>query len=302
LPGDDFSSLLQGAAGGFAGCRKDRAMIIEQRLITPEIAADMLTRNDGNRPLRPRTWQGYAKDMLAGKWRQTHEAIAVTTSGRLINGQHRLTAVVHSGLAQVFWVAIYDSAETAMDLPIDFGARRTISDILKEDKPHVLTANAVFRYAIIRHATTPRPHETQYILRQARSAIADAVAVSRSRERFRGSAMVRAAVVCNLLLDRGSDSISRVCYKGLIESYRAWVAGENARWASVEAFNKQVPSMDRNFTPNTFCRALFAFNAENSGFKVIRISAQQEVEMLDELREKLKPLFPDLFANAKATE
>lgn len=278
-------------------------MIIEQRLITPEVAADMLTRNDGNRPLRPRTWQGYAKDMLAGKWRQTHEAIAVTASGRLINGQHRLTAVVHSGMSQLFWVAVYDSAETAMDLPIDFGARRTISDILKEDKPHVLTANAVFRYAIIRHATTPRPHETQYILQQSRSAISDAVAVSRSRERFRGSAMVRAAVVCNLLQVRLIPGVGIADHcEGVLESYRAWVAGENAMWSSVEAFNKQVPSMDRNFTPNTFCRALFAFNSANAFAKIIRISAQQEIEMLNELRENLKPIFPDLFASTKATE
>lgn len=288
--------------GVFARCTKDTTMIIEQRLITPEIAADMLTRNEGNRPLRPRTWQGYAKDMLAGKWRQTHEAIAITASGQLINGQHRLTAVVHTGISQLFWVAVYDSTETAMDLPIDFGARRTISDILKEDKPHVLTANAVFRYAIARHATTPRPHETQYILQKAVRPIGDAVEVSRSRERFRGSAMVRAAVVCNLLLLRPHETLGWMCYHGLIESYRAWVAGENAKWASVEAFNKQVPSMDRNFTPNTFCRALFAFDARNSNFKIIRISAQQEIEMLNELRENLKPIFPELFANTKAAE
>lgn len=272
-------------------------MIFEQRLITPEIAADMLTRNDGNRPLRPRTWQGYAKDMLAGKWRQTHEAIAVTTSGRLINGQHRLTAVVHSGIAQVFWVAVYDSAETAMDLPIDFGARRTISDILKEDRMHVETANAVYRYAIVRHATTPRPHETKYILERAGTAIRDAANVSRSRERFRGSAMVRAAVVCNLLLCLKLDDL---LYKDIIESYRAWVAGENAQWSSVEALNKQVPKIERNFEPNTFCRVLFAFDPSNKDCRAIRIVADQEIEMLNALRERLKPIFPSLFASKAA--
>lgn len=267
-------------------------MIFEQKLITPEIAADMLTRNDGNRPLRPRTWQGYAKDMLAGKWRQTHEAIAVAADGRLINGQHRLMAVVHSGIAQVFCVAVYSGNETAMDLPIDFGARRTISDILKEDRIRVETANAIHRYVVVRHAATPRPHETKYILQQAGNAISDAANVSRSRERFRASAMVRAAVVCSLLQCELHDPL----YKDIIESYRAWVAGENASWSSVEALNKQVPKIERNFSPNSFCRVLFAFNPLNKDCKAIRIVIEQEIHMLNALRKKLKAIFPDLFA------
>lgn len=278
-------------------------MIIEQKLITPEIAADMLTRNDGNRPMRPRVWQGYAKDMREGKWRRTHEAIAVAANGRLINGQHRLMAVVHSGIAQMFCVAVYDSNETAMDLPIDFGAKRTISDILKEDRLHVETANAIYRYVIIRHATTPRPHETQYILEQCGKVIGDAVNVSRSRERFRGSAMTRAAVVCNLLLiSRAKVDLQGLIYNGVLESYRRWVAGENAVWASVEALNKQVPKLERNFEPNTFCRVFFAFNPSNSQSKAIRILAEQEIKMLNELRDALRPIFPELFANLKAAE
>lgn len=270
-------------------------MIIEQKLITPEIAADMLTRNDGNRPMRPRVWQGYAKDMREGKWRQTHEAIAVAANGRVINGQHRLMAVTQSGIAQVFWVAVYDSDETAMDLPIDFGVRRRISEILNEDRLHVETANAIYRYAITRHSTTPRPHETQYILQQAGGAISDAANVSRRRVQFRGSAMVRAAVVCNLLRHFMS-------YENIIESYRAWVAGENASWKSVEAFNKQVPKIERCFTSNIFCRALFAFNPVNEDYRSIRLSTEQEKEMLDELAGSLKRILPDLFASTKATK
>ena len=115
--------------------------------------------------------------------------------------------------------------------------------------------------------------------------------------------MVRAAVVCNLLQVRLIPGVGIADHcEGVLESYRAWVAGENAMWRSVEAFNKQVPSMDRNFTPNTFCRALFAFNSANASARIIRISAQQEIEMLNELRENLKPIFPDLFANTKAAE
>lgn len=272
-------------------------MILEEKLITPEIASDMLTRNRGNRPLRPRTWQAYAADMKAGKWMRTHEAIAVSASGWLINGQHRLTAIANSGISQTFWVATYDDAESAMDLPIDFGARRNLSDILGEEKIYVQTAGAVFRYAIIRHGTTARPFQMQYILEIARKQIRDAAAVSRSRERFRGSAMIRAAIVCNLL-----HCFDEQIYAEIIESYRAWVAGENAKWPSVEAFNKQVPSMDRNFTPNTFCRALCAFNPANLHVKIIRISHDQELQMLNGLRDSLRVILPKLFTENKDSE
>lgn len=270
-------------------------MILEQKVITPEIAADMLTRNVGNRALRRSTWQAYAADMKAGKWKQTHEAIAVDSAGNLINGQHRLTAIVNTGISQMFWVATYQGNENALSLPIDYGARRTIGDILGEEKIHVQTAAAIFRFVITRQHGEARPHEIQSMLQVAGKEIRDAAAVSRARERFRGSAMVRAAVVCNLLLHKHDPET----YAEVLECFRAWVAGENAMWCSVEAYNKQVPSMDRKFTPNTFCRTLYAFHPKNYSSKVIRIAADQERQMLDELRESLRGIFPNLFSEPK---
>ena len=260
-------------------------MIIEQKLITPEIAADMLTRNIGNRPLRPKVWRSYASDMKSGNWRKTHEAIAVSVSGRLLNGQHRLTAVVHSGVPQMFWVAVYDTQEAAMDLPIDYGARRSLADILNEDKLAVQTASALYRTAITRRQIDPRPSEAQYILEQAGGAIEAAVSVSRGRERLKASALARAAVVTKILLyPAEKDSI--------VESYRRWVVGENAIWPSVEALNKQLPAMDNKFTNNTFCRVAFAFNPENREAKIVRMNAQQETDLLVDLTAKLARIFP----------
>lgn len=264
-------------------------MIIEQKLITPEIAADMLTRNIGNRPLRPKVWRSYAADMKSGNWRKTHEAIAVSASGRLLNGQHRLTAVVHSGVAQTFWVAVYDTQEVAMDLPIDYGARRSLADILNEDKLSVQTASALYRTAITRRQQDPRPNEAQYILSKAGSAIQAAVAVSRGRERLKASALARAAIVTNILLYEQDK-------EAIVESYRRWVVGENAIWPSVEALNKQLPSMDNKFTNNTFCRVAFAFNPENREARVVRMNAMQEAELLENLTAKLASVFPEMSA------
>ena len=45
--------------------------------------------------------------MRQNSWTLTSDAIAFDEDGNLIQGQHRLNAVVKTGLAQVFWVAKY---------------------------------------------------------------------------------------------------------------------------------------------------------------------------------------------------
>jgi hypothetical protein len=265
-------------------------MILEKRLITPEIAADMLTRNFGNRPFRSAAVKAYAMDMKAGRWRLTHEAIAVTTAGNLINGQHRLRAIVESGCQQMFWIAVYDTTETATDLPIDFGARRTVSDILGQDKLHVQTAAALYRFGITHQGIEVRPHQVRAILDIIGREIDDAVNVSRSRVKLRGSAMARSAVVCNMLRFRHDEDT----YDDIVDSFRAWVEGANAKWTSVETLNKQAKHMEGLFSQNTFCRVLYAFNPKNRDVKCIRIAPEQERAMLKELRSFLQSQLPDI--------
>ena len=176
-----------------------------------------------------------------------------------------------------------------MDLPIDYGARRSLADILNQDKLSVQTASALYRTAITRRQQDPRPNEAQYILSKAGDAIQAAVAVSRGRERLKASALARAAVVTNILLHEQDK-------EAIVESYRRWVVGENAIWPSVEALNKQLPSMDNKFTNNTFCRVAFAFNPENREARVVRMNAMQESELLENLTARLASVFPEMSA------
>jgi hypothetical protein len=43
---------------------------------------------------------GYAKEMVAGRWRLTHQGVALDPQGRLLDGQHRLRAVIEADLSQ----------------------------------------------------------------------------------------------------------------------------------------------------------------------------------------------------------
>jgi hypothetical protein len=65
--------------------------------ITPKYAMEVLdTKNPRNRSVAESTVQAYATDMKNGRWLLTHQGIAFDENGSLIDGQHRLWAVVFS--------------------------------------------------------------------------------------------------------------------------------------------------------------------------------------------------------------
>jgi hypothetical protein len=77
-----------------------------QVLVTPTMAAALLEQTPHARPINAARVRRYADDMLAGRWRtNTAEAIKLTVDGVVVNGHHRLRAVVLSGVATAFHAA-----------------------------------------------------------------------------------------------------------------------------------------------------------------------------------------------------
>jgi hypothetical protein len=73
-------------------------MKTQTKIITPEWAIDVLEKhNPRNRKLSEQTVQSYATDMKNGRWFLNHQGIAFDVNGDLLDGQHRLWAVVLSG-------------------------------------------------------------------------------------------------------------------------------------------------------------------------------------------------------------
>lgn len=66
--------------------------------ITPKKAAEYLEHNKLNRAIRSRHLELLIREMKAGNWKLTHQGIAFDEAGNLLDGQHRLTAVVLSGV------------------------------------------------------------------------------------------------------------------------------------------------------------------------------------------------------------
>lgn len=64
--------------------------------VTPEIAARWLETNTVNRRLRKHRVDRYSRDLESSRWRVHHQGVAFDTEGNLIDGQHRLQAIVNT--------------------------------------------------------------------------------------------------------------------------------------------------------------------------------------------------------------
>ena len=96
--------------------------------ITPQFAADALKRNhEDQRGLSASRVTSFANDMKSGNWKLTHQGICFDAQGRLTDGQHRLHAVVESGVT-VRMVVSWNSAATMKD-PVDVGGKRTVTQL-----------------------------------------------------------------------------------------------------------------------------------------------------------------------------
>ena len=105
---------------------------VERTLITPEIAHEMLKYNEPTDALRNRglafvTINTLAQAMTEGRWHFTGDTIKFSRGMRLLDGQHRLMAVIASGVAIDVLVAYGLPDETFAY--IDIGKKRTTGDI-----------------------------------------------------------------------------------------------------------------------------------------------------------------------------
>jgi hypothetical protein len=73
-------------------------MSIERVTITPEKAKEILRLNTGNRPLALSHVKRLATAMRNGEWAFCGDAIRISTENVLLDGQHRLHAIVDSGV------------------------------------------------------------------------------------------------------------------------------------------------------------------------------------------------------------
>lgn len=103
----------------------DPKITIEE--IGPEQAAEILQNNDHNRRVDWRVIDTYARQMDNGEWTFVGDPIRISTTGRLLDGQYRLNAIIQSQTTQKFTVIRGLPNETQPFM--DVGKRRSPGDV-----------------------------------------------------------------------------------------------------------------------------------------------------------------------------
>ena len=111
--------------------RKYRNVSVAIERIGPRVARDYMAMNTKNRNLNARHMKRLRSSMLAGEWWMNGETIIFGADGSLLNGQHRLTAVIESGVE--IDVLVVRGIDREAFRTLDGGRIRTTGEVLTMD-------------------------------------------------------------------------------------------------------------------------------------------------------------------------
>lgn len=109
-------------------------------LFTPERARAILGAHQNVRRLNRRDVKFLAGQMSDGRWADNGETVKFNSSGQMVDGQHRMAAIVESGVS-VNLLCVYGATEVG----VDEGRRRVFGDLFVGGKQFGLLQSAIVR-------------------------------------------------------------------------------------------------------------------------------------------------------------
>lgn len=233
--------------------------------ISPAIARAWLEKNTINRPLRRTVVEGYRASLERGEHRLTHQGIAFSASGELLDGQHRLTAIAEmpENFSVQMMVTRGLSAEAFQ--AIDLGLKRSHADVLKI--PAGLSAVARFLATI---------HNTSRVGITPQSLVPYVEGVQRHYDNLIGfdptctktwsSAAIRSAAVLQMIRGSGDDYVCMTYYSLNHLDFDAMPPVARA------LFRQQTRGLVNSRGLDMFCRAFKVFDSKNAQLNTIQIT------------------------------
>lgn len=156
---------------------------VQSKTINPDIAMQLIMTNELNRVVNRVRVSKYAEEMKSGLWKSNGDTIKIDRNGVLIDGQHRLHAIIES-MSTIDFLVVSDLSEDAMPT-IDTGMPRKSNQVLQiRGEKHSTLLNSmircVYRIRSAHQMTTPYL-STQEIIKMAdslpniRTAVAEVV-------------------------------------------------------------------------------------------------------------------------------
>ncbi|MFF2189002.1 hypothetical protein [Streptomyces sp. NPDC058155] len=96
--------------------------------VTPETAETLLSQASANRRLDMRQVRALTESILRGEWKLTHQGIAFDETGILLDGQHRLRAIIEANTPVE--MLVFEGLPKDVFSVLDTGKRRSAADTL----------------------------------------------------------------------------------------------------------------------------------------------------------------------------
>jgi len=244
--------------------KKTDIKIAEFIWVTPTMAQRWLDEcNTQNRCKRGWWLEALCAAMLRGEWITTHQGIAFAASGRLLDGQHRLEAIVKSGMA-IEMLVVYGLDDAAFGA-IDTGVKRTISDLTGLPKR---TAEAARFAAFLVFGGTVTATQAAFVAAAGLAEVHDALIEScGTTKAYYGSAPMRMAAVSLVMDGHNREYVFKTYTDLVMERFSDLPLVAQGLIRQVNA-GKTRASMTRD----VYARGLKALNPNNQTITKIQIS------------------------------
>jgi hypothetical protein len=255
--------------------RKTMKTVVEK--IGPATATKYLECAPPNRRVDPKIVDSFAKLMIGGRWRHTHQGIAFNETHGLVDGQHRLHAIVKSGKTVTMNVARGLTGDDIM--VIDSGKARTAGDRLMiagvVTGSAAIVAAIVTAMAIAESGACPRlsPDMMKTIIEHNPNGIRFAMEAFHSKSNSGWNAIIRGAFAyCYAFAPQKVDELAKLVF--FKENLKAGSAAHTFVLMMSDGRLSKIGSTGR---ADTMARVLTIIRAHIEGREVRRVCATASI-------------------------
>lgn len=234
--------------------------------IDPRLAEEMLKTSAGNRKIRQHQVDDLAAAISRGEWRSISQCIGFNVRGQLIDGHHRLNAVVKSGVS-IETIVVYGLPLDAVDVT-DIGVKRSYADRLNLPA----SVSQVLRLGC-QYATGTKSPSLEQMRPYIEAGFLDVIdrlqSTSAKNERYFGSAPLKLSACIEILAGEDENFV--------FSQYRALCKGDfDSMTSASKALYKQVFNETTRAaqTDETIARGRLVFSKVKQNLKMIKINPE----------------------------
>jgi len=260
-------------------------------LITPAKARSFLQKNTSNRVLRSATVRQYAQEIRDKQWIPTHQGIAFDPRGNLIDGQHRLNAIIEAGIP----VNMMVSRNVEGYEKLDCGLKRTMKDRTGLDSRDVSIINLLhlLNSGSTRITRTPATSTQVKVLYEKIEDLLDTLWEHGSKSCARGLSSAAVHVPLVILMHKYPKSAITIAeaYKNFVQ--REYTSMKNSHAALLRSIDKnehyKAISRDDFYSMAHFSTRVYkTFTPGNEDLTQVRAAEREVNSFLDDLKNLMK--------------